>query len=58
METRWKCDPHGCSGRESERGAGGIGNVSEMLIILLEHFGKTTDDCLKTRLEGSINRTV
>ena len=48
--------PQAAQAEESERVRGHRQRV-EMLIILLEHFGKTTDDCLKTRLEGSIDRT-
>ena len=54
---RLKCDPHRLLRPKNPRGCRGHRQRVAMLIILLEHFGKTTDDCLKTRLEGSIDRT-
>ena len=54
---RLKCDPHGLLRPKNPRGCRGHRQRVAMLVSLLEHFGKATDDCLKTRLEGSIDRT-
>jgi hypothetical protein len=54
---RLRCDPHGLLRPKNPRGCPGHRQRVSMLISLLEHFGKATDGSLKTRLEGSIDRT-
>jgi hypothetical protein len=54
---RLRCDPCGLLRPKNPRGCPGHRQRIEMLASLLAHFGMTTDDSLKARLEGSVDRT-